>query len=555
MKAIFKSFIIFIVLGSFLSSCSDDDKNEPDVEKTPEFVISPKSITMPLSLFFGSRIMATLDGEELDMEKVKWHSENPEIALCEEDDLGGVIWPKSPGETNIVATLISDGRTVKCKVIVVDKNKYKLRLTLKDKGNSQYSISNPSEFLSAKAIARRNKYSIPVNEQDLPISADYIKKIEEVGGKVVVESKWLKTVTIYCENEDLSAKYLELPFVEKAEMVWVEYPAEYNPEIEKSAKAILSSADIPDIYGAAKTNISVNNGYPLHEAGFKGQGIDIAVIDGGFANLQTNPKLDNIKIKGAKSFVYEDKDPYNADEHGVWVLSTMATNKPNEYIGVAPEANYWLLRTEDDSGEYPVEEDYWVAALEFADSVGVALVNTSLYYTTFDYSYRDMSYISQNMDGKTAYSTRAANIAADKGILIVCCSGNHQDWVGTPADSPKVLAVGSVSSNKTVGTFTAWGMTADGRIKPDVMSLGSSAYVINIEGWAETRSGSSYASPITCGLVACLWQAYPQLTNKEILEIMKKSADKYNAPELPYGYGIPDMEKAMSIAAEVVGSK
>lgn len=546
MKTLRKYLFISIAICGFLFSCSSNDENpEPEKDK-PVFSISPKSIKLPLHDYLGWELEAILDGVKLPDDSVIWVSENSEIAIVRED---GVIFGKSKGETNIIATLISDGRTAKCKVTIIDNNKYKLRLTLKDKGTSQFSISNPGQFLSAKAIQRRVKYNIPVIEDDLPISEDYIRKIETIGGKIVVRSKWLKTVTVYCEKGDLSNEYLKLPFVEKIDTVWIESSNDFEPEIEKSEKSLsIYNSNIPDIYGKGKDNISVNNGYVLHKAGYKGQGIDIAVIDGGFINFDKNSLLSNVHVKGSKSFIYEDNNPHAVGNHGIWVLSTMATNVPDIYIGTAPEANYWLLRTEDQAKEYPAEEDYWVAALEYADSVGVDIVTTSLAYTSFDYGYK--SYTAKDMDGKTAYSTRAANVGAQKGIFIVCCSGNHRDWVGTPGDSPNVLNVGSVDIYGLIDdyTFTAWGMTQDGRIKPDVVSLGSGAYVVDPREYIDTRSGSSYATPIISGLAACLWQAYPQLTNKEIIDVIRKSSDRYATPVLPYGYGIPNMEKAMEIA-------
>ena len=542
MEITFKHFCLSIILCCLFVSC-DKEEVEPVIPDSI-FSISSQSIKLPFRNIFGYPITAILDNKTLDTDAVIWSSENSKIVTI---DSLGFIFTKSVGETNIVATLVSDGRTAKCKVIVVDKNKYKFRLTLKDKGVSQYSVDRPKEFLSDKAIERRLKYNIPINEQDIPISPDYMKEIEGVGGKIVVQSKWLKTVTVYCEDGNLINKYLELPFIERIDSVWIKYPDNFEPEVEKNVKSQLDIT-IPDIYGNAKENIAINNGYPLHEAGFKGQEIDIAVIDAGFINFESNATLSNVKVKGAKSFIYEDRRPYVWSLHGIRVLSTMATNMPGSYIGTAPEANYWLLRTEDESAEYPAEEDYLVTALEFADSVGVKLVNISLGYAGFDFL-KYKSYTPQDMDGKTAYSTRATNIASEKGILIVCGSGNSNNRLGTPAESSNVLTVGSVGSDRIFASDnTAWGITQDGRMKPDIVSLGAKVAVIDFDGTQTVGSGSSYASPIVCGLVACLWQAYPQLTNKEILDIIKKSADRYNSPELPYGWGIPDMKKAMEIA-------
>lgn len=440
-----------------------------------------------------------------------------------------------------------NGLFATCKITVYQLYNYKLRLTLKDKGNADYSLNQPEKFLSVKAIERRRKRNITIDDSDIPISGEYLKQIKKIGGKIVSQSKWLKTVCVQYENENLIDEYRKLSFVEEVTMIW---RGERKKEIQHTSPSNSSTNKVSSNYsskdyGDAWDNITLHNGQILHEHGFKGKDIDIAVIDAGFINLPDNPTLNNIKIKGAKSFIYEDSNPYHTDEHGVWVTACMATNKPGYYIGTAPEANYWLLRSEDLSGDYPVEEDYWVAAIEYADSVGVEIVNTSLYYIQNEWPFQPHKF--EEMDGKTAIPTRAANIAASKGILIVCCAGNDGGWVGTPADSPNVLTVGSVTATGSIGSFTAYGITIDGRIKPDVVSLGEGACTIGADGNISFRNGTSYASPILCGLAACLWQSYPWLTNMELLEILKKSANRYHAPELPYGNGIVDIQKAINL--------
>jgi subtilisin family serine protease len=224
----------------------------------------------------------------------------------------------------------------------------------------------------------------------------------------------------------------------------------------------------------------------------------------------------------------------------------MAVNKPGFFVGVAPLAKYWFLRTEDQQSEFPIEEDYLVSALEFADSVGVDVVNTSLYYTSHDGPTYHYKY--ENMDGRTAFASQGANMAADKGMLIFSCAGNDHSWVGTPADSPDVLAIGSVNSSRIIYSLGSFGLTVDGRMKPDLVGMGDFASVITPSGVSMKRSGTSYASPIVCGLAACLWAAYPKLNNRDIREVMLKASDRYSNPVLPYGYGIPDMKKAMELA-------
>lgn len=543
------NLFLYLVLGVFLlAACqhdnNDDEKEKPSVPESQIFTIEPEAIK--LAVGESCQLVAKLNGVPLDNDLVYWESnsnmvgvENGKVtAIFASDFISGLsVSAKMPG-----------GFYATCKISVYQEYDYKYRLTLKDKGTPDFSLNQPEQFLSAKAIERRKKRNVAIDESDLPISKDYLEQIEKVGGIIVSQSKWLKTVCVQCEDESLIDKYKELPFVEDVLMVWrgkKEKQKEESYSVTSFANGNISSYS-PEDYGDAWENISLHQGQILHEKGFKGKGIDIAVIDAGFIDLPNNPTLNSMQIKGAKSFIYEDSNPYNTDSHGIWVTACMAANQPGYYIGVAPEANYWLLRSEDLSGDYPVEEDAWVAAIEYADSVGVDIVNTSLYYIVNEWSFSSHQF--EEMDGKTALPTRAANVAADKGMLIVCCAGNDGAWVGSPADSPNVLTVGSVNAKGNIGVFTAYGITVDGRMKPDVVSLGQGAYTIGIDGKIEIRSGTSYASPIMCGLATCLWQAYPQLTNRELLDILKKSADRYNTPKLPYGYGIVNTQKAIELA-------
>ncbi|WP_159441031.1 S8 family peptidase [Pedobacter caeni] len=505
--------------------------------------------------FFGRQLSVTLENfPENTSDLVEWRVENPRIAQVTTD---GTVWPKGAGVTYVFAKLVHGKGEAKCKIIVTDGNDYKFRLVLTDKGKSDFSIGSPEAFLSKKAIERRRKRNIPIDESDLPISKEYLKTITEIGGTIVARSKWLNTVTVTLQDQFLIDKYKALPFVKEIILVYVgkrKQNSDVPKYVDRPQTGSFSDPGTSIDYGSAKLNISTVKGEVLHQQGFRGAGMDIAVIDAGFLQLKNNAAFSNVHIKGAKSFVYENDDPYGIDTHGLWVTSCMAVNKPGTYVGTAPEANYWLLRTEDSETEFPVEEDYWTSAIEFADSVGVDLVNSSLSYSD-GYSYLTKRYTENDMDGKTALASKAANMAFKKGIFIVNCAGNEQKWVGTPADSPGVLTLGSIYENGKASYFTSWGMTADGRIKPDVMAMGSSASVINTSGIAESRSGTSYASPIMCGLVACLWQANPTLTNHDLLEIIRKSADRASKPELPFGYGIADMKKAMELASAKGRSK
>ncbi|RBL90038.1 S8 family serine peptidase [Chitinophaga flava] len=543
-------YVTMFIISCLLVNCK---KSETPISPPISITLNQSEFTLRKEQSMGIRLLAEIkNAQSGEPQEVTWTSENPRIASVKPD---GTVWAEAAGETYIVATLVHNKGTARCKIIVTDVNDYKFRLILKDKGSSGYTLADPSAYLSTKAIERRKKRNIAIDATDLPISTAYLKAIEEAGGKIVSKSKWLNTVSIATSDVLLVDKFKALPFVQDVVIVWEGRRQTPSRQYTDAPQSVFNhSSQTSFDYGAASNNIHISNGQALHQAGFKGANIDIAVIDAGFVNLKANAAFSRVNIKGARSFIYEDDNPYATDDHGVWVSSCMAVNIPGKYVGSAPEANYWFLRTEDQSSEHPIEEDYWVAAAEFADSVGVDIINSSLTYATGYYRPAD-SYKQEDMDGKTAFATRGANLAARKGILIVNCAGNDRTWVGTPADSPDVLTIGSVESNKTLAQHTSWGVTADGRFKPDVMAMGAGAGVINAQGNAEDRSGTSYASPIICGLAACLWQAYPQLTNKEIIAVIRQSGDRADKPELPFGFGVADMKKAMELADALVHKK
>lgn len=435
---------------------------------------------------------------------------------------------------------------------------YKFRLILKDKGKTSYKINKPEQFLSSKAIERRQKQGIAIDESDLPISQDYIKAIEKVGGKVVAKSKWLGTVAVHCTDSSMVEKYKALPFVTDALFVWKGKPKGEQKEQKIQEYPAKEMVSFGNYYGRGLDNIKPNNGQYLHKAGYKGKGMLIAVIDAGFNHLPQIEMLDNLDIKGSASFVYEDEGIFsNGGQHGLNVLSCIGTNKPMQFVGTAPEASFWLLSSEDSRSEFPIEEDYWATAIEFADSLGVDVVNTSLGYNDFDSPAED--YTHDVLDGKTALISRAADKAADKGMLLVIAAGNSGDspWelITPPADAINILTVGALRRDSTVVDFSSRGMTADGRVKPDAMALGDASIVVDDRGNVTMKSGTSFASPIMCGMVACLWQAFPTLTNKEILQAVRESGDRYENPDSDYGYGRPDMEKASQIAQGMADRK
>ncbi|KAA6315165.1 Serine protease AprX, partial [termite gut metagenome] len=283
-----------------------------------------------------------------------------------------------------------------------------------------------------------------------------------------------------------------------------------------------------------------------------GEGMTIAIIDAGFHNVDVIKQLGNARILGTRDFVNPQSNVYAEASHGTKVFSCMAINEPYVMVGTAPEASYWLLRSEDERSENLVEQDYWAAAIEFADSVGVDMVNTSLGY--YDFDNRSKNYKYYHLDGHYALISRQASKVADKGMVMVCSAGNtgNGTWkkITPPGDANNVLTVGAIDKNTSLAVFSAIGNTADNRIKPDVMAIGTAAGIMDTDGEVKKANGTSFASPIMCGMIACLWQAHPQLTAKEVIELVRKSGDRSAHPDKIFGYGVPNVWKAYNSIAK-----
>ncbi len=423
----------------------------------------------------------------------------------------------------------------------------KYRISLKDKAATEYSLKKPEKYLSAKAIERRRKQNLPIDSTDLPVCRKYIDEIRKQGVKIVVTGKWDNFVTVSCNDTTLIDRIAALPFVLSTEKVWIS-PSAGKPSMATERDSVLNQPTIhPDsIYGRAITQIQMSNGDKLHEAGFKGQGMTIAVIDAGFHNVDKITAMQNIRILGTKDFVNQQADIFAESSHGMSVLSCIGMNRPDIMTGTAPEASFWLLRSEDEYSEHLVEQDYWSAAVEFADSVGVDVINTSLGYYSFDDKSKNYKY--RDLDGRHALMSRQASHIADKGMILVCSAGNSGagSWkkITPPGDADNVLTVGAIDKRAVLATFSSVGNTADHRVKPDVVAVGVGSDVIRTDGNQGRANGTSFSSPIMCGMVTCLWQACPTLTAKEVIELVRRSGDRAGFPDNIYGYGVPDMWKA-----------
>ncbi len=442
-------------------------------------------------------------------------------------------------------------------------DKYYIQFT--DKNNSPYYVNRPWKFLTVRALARRVKYNIPIKENDLPVNPQYVKAVAGTGVKILNTSRWLNGVTVYTTDTALIDSIKGFSFVKKT----LKFGAAKLKQDKFRKEAVLPKGVTPVFkaidtmqaqYGSALTQIKQLNGIYMHRKGFRGQGMVIAVLDAGYSYVQTQPLFDSLRndhrILGTKDFVNPGGDVYSQHYHGRMVLSCMAADMPGIMIGTAPKASYWLLRLEDARSENVIEEYNWVSAAEFADSVGADVINSSLGYIDFDDTTYSHPY--SDMNGKTCISTRGAEIAASKGILVVNSAGNGGQnstfpWIGAPADGDSVLTVGAVTATGVRALFSSIGPTCDGRIKPTVMAMGQGDAVANSTDSVERASGTSFSSPVMAGMSACLWEAHPQATNMQIIEALKKTATLAGDPNSFMGWGIPDFAKADVYLTEILG--
>lgn len=437
--------------------------------------------------------------------------------------------------------------------------KYWIKFT--DKNNNPYSLDLPEEFLSDRAIQRRINQNIPLSFSDLPVSPAYIDSLEALGAYIYNKSKWFNAVTIDNPDEELLEIIGELPFVDQSSLKKTSRLFSDSKSYPYQEKIAFFN-NVPYEYGKSLVHIRIHNGHLLHQQGYTGEGMQIAVIDAGFYGVDVLPAFtdlwDTDRILGTRDFVDRTSDIYNEHTHGMAVLSLIGGNIPNQLVGSAPGADFWLLRSEDAHSEYEylVEEDNWISAAEFADSVGIDIINTSLGYSEFEDPSQDHTYA--DMDGNTTRISVAADIAASKGMLVVISAGNQGDdpwgYIMAPADADSVLAVGAVDTSGIIAGFSSRGPSSDGRIKPDVCAVGSGNYYQRYDGTIGVHGGTSFAAPLISGLAACLWQANPEATSMEIYSAIIQSAHMFLNPDTIYGYGIPDFNLANIICGNIKDS-
>jgi subtilisin family serine protease len=420
-----------------------------------------------------------------------------------------------------------------------------------EKNEGDYSIDHPEEFLSQRSIERREKFNIPIGIQDLPVNESFVSGIENIEGVTIYyQTKWLNGVLVEAEESSI-AEINNQVFVSD-----IKYIAPGQKLNKISAQSLSQTTDIHESARTSEIENAVQNNMlgidEMHAAGYTGEGKMIAVFDAGFIGTNFSPYFTHLyyndMVTAAWDFVENSSDIYRYDDHGTSVLSTISAYNENVFVGVAPNAEVVLCVTEDVLTEYVIEEYNWLIAAEYADSIGVDIINTSLGYNIFDDPSMDYSY--EDMDGNSAIITRATDIAASKGILCVVSVGNegNKSWkkMVAPADADSVLAVGAVNENEEYVPFSSTGPTADTRIKPDVSALGLGTQIVGWDGLITSGTGTSYAAPLIAGLAAGVWQAYPDLTNMEVIELIRKGSTQYNNPDTLMGYGIPDFQAIQS---------
>ncbi len=419
---------------------------------------------------------------------------------------------------------------------------------LTDKHASPYSIHEPWEFLSARSIERRKTAGIAITESDLPVNEHYELMVEQTGVKVKHRSKWMNSLLVIANEEQMG-------LVNELDCVSSTFPVGFQREKKSSVPPEATPSkeydQLDNRYGYAANQITMLQGHILHLLGHEGQDKWVGVLDGGFVNVDVSHFFDSLRVQGrllpCKDIVFADDYAYEDTGHGTQVLSTMGANLPGLMVGTAPEATYICIKTEEIGAENPVEEEYWIVGLEYADSLGVDVINSSLGYTTFDL--RELNHKKPMLDGQTYRASRAADIAASKGMLIFNSAGNEGggSWkkMGVPADAHDIIAVGAVDARERKAKFSSFGPTADGRIKPDLSAMGKRTAVASLGGYKVNASnGTSFSSPVLAGMGTSLWSAFPDRSWEEIKDALVQSGDDYWAPDTLLGYGIPDMTLA-----------
>jgi serine protease AprX len=435
-----------------------------------------------------------------------------------------------------------------------------------DKANSTYSIDHPEDFLSQKALQRRVKFNIPIIQNDIPVNQNYIDSVENIGVQVLSSSRWFNSIIGEITNVDILETLNGISFIKNVSKKHAskslapinKFQSEENIITHyRHKKKISIVANDALNYGMSQHHISMLNGQVLHNSGYLGDGMIMAVLDAGFYRTDEMIAFDSLRannrILGVKDFVEFDDTVYNDHYHGSYVLSLIAANNPGLFIGTAPHAEFYLIETENVNYEYLIEEENWIAGIEYADSVGVDIVTSSVSYYLFNES--SQNHTIDDLTGNTTRITRAADIAASKGILVFNSAGNegnNENWryLTFPGDADSIMTIGSVDSLGIRAPGSSIGPPDYHIVKPNVVAQGQNVYILNTNDEVGQSSGTSYSTPIVAGLAACLWQANPLKNNYEIIKAIEMSSSQSNNPDQYMGYGIPDFAKANLILSD-----
>jgi len=424
----------------------------------------------------------------------------------------------------------------------------KMWIYFTDKDNSGQNIT-----LDDKAIQRRLKVDIKDTWYDRPVAQSYIAVMEELGAVIHNKSRWLNAVSITSDINIINEISL-LPFVKKTVPVAV-YKKNKREFSQLQSSRKLSVIDSLD-YGYAQEQIEQINCHTAHQAGYTGQGVRVLILDTGFNTERS--VFDSLTIIDEWDFINNDGNTENEandyssqHNHGTMVFSTLAGYDPGNLIGPAFGAEFLLAKTEDVTNESQVEEDNYVAALEWGEQLGADIMSSSLGYLDW-YSYCDM-------DGNTGVTTIAVDIATSLGMLCITSAGNWGTsspppnpcdtlyyYISAPADADSVISVGAVNSNGEIASFSSHGPTYDGRIKPEVCARGVSTWGVNANSDSyRTGSGTSLSAPLVSGAAAVILSAHSDWTPMQVRQAMMMTADRVDNPDNNYGYGVIDVMAAI----------
>lgn len=437
-------------------------------------------------------------------------------------------------------------------VYVASAQQNRYMVFFSDKEGTPYTLSDPAAFLSDRAIERRERQLIQPDTYDLPVNPAYLEQVRALSGKVYYPSKWLNATLVQC-TEAIADEIRGLEVVDSVVLAAVDARfAEGGRRYDKFA------TETSESLAAANDFQLMLHGIPeLHELGLRGEGMMVAIMDGGFGGADTIRALQHVYEEGrllmSENLVDGTHQQFPFD-HGTRVMSVMAGLLPGEYEGIIPAATYLLFGTEDPSSEQRIEEYNWIVAAEKADSAGADVINTSLGYSLFDNETMDYSY--EDMDGNTALITQGANRAASRGMLVVVSAGNsgNSPWkyITAPADAQNILAVGAVTSARLPASFSSFGPTFDGRVKPEVSSLGSGTVLVRGNGEVASSSGTSFSAPVIAGFATALWQQDRTLNVTALRSYIISLGDLANNPDNQLGYGIPTIgSRVTSLAGEL----